>query len=113
MDPRPARERGATCAAVRPCAGTSRARPCYRRSSRWRLPDGHLDRARKCLLARLGPRRHRRSHTAGGLAPLETAINLEPCPECGSLVGGGKACQKLFEDLGLRAFEDSRYAAMR
>jgi Family of unknown function (DUF5946) len=28
-------------------------------------------------------------------------------------VGGRDACQKLFDDLGLRAFEDSRYAAMR
>jgi hypothetical protein len=28
-------------------------------------------------------------------------------------VGGLDACQKLFEDLGLRAFADSRYAAMR
>jgi len=28
-------------------------------------------------------------------------------------VGGRDACQKLFEDLGLRAFEDSRFAAMR
>jgi hypothetical protein len=42
-----------------------------------------------------------------------TAINLEPCPECGAPVGGRDACQKLFDDLGLRAFEDSRYAAMR
>ena len=37
----------------------------------------------------------------------------EPCPECGAPVGGRDACQKLFDDLGLRAFEDSRYAAMR
>ena len=37
----------------------------------------------------------------------------EPCPECGAAVGGRDACQKLFDDLGLRAFEDSRYAAMR
>ena len=42
-----------------------------------------------------------------------TATNLEPCPECGALVGGRDACQNLFDDLGLRAFEDSRYAAMR
>ena len=28
-------------------------------------------------------------------------------------MGGREACQKLFDDLGLRAFEDSRYAAMR
>jgi hypothetical protein len=28
-------------------------------------------------------------------------------------VGGRDACQKLFDDLGLRAFSDSRYAAMR
>jgi hypothetical protein len=28
-------------------------------------------------------------------------------------VGGADACQKLFDDLGLRAFEDSRFAAMR
>jgi len=42
-----------------------------------------------------------------------TDINLEPCPECGATVGGRDACQKLFDDLGLRAFEDSRYAAMR
>ena len=28
-------------------------------------------------------------------------------------MGGRDACQKLFDDLGLRAFEDSRYAAMR
>lgn len=38
---------------------------------------------------------------------------LEPCPECGAPVGGRDACQKLFDDLGLRAFQDSRYAAMR
>jgi len=37
----------------------------------------------------------------------------DPCPECGAPVGGREACQKLFDDLGLRAFEDSRYAAMR
>ncbi len=37
----------------------------------------------------------------------------DPCPECGAPVGGRDACQKLFDDLGLRAFEDSRYAAMR
>jgi hypothetical protein len=42
-----------------------------------------------------------------------TTINLEVCPECGALVGGRDACQKLLDDLGLRAFEDSRYAAMR
>jgi hypothetical protein len=42
-----------------------------------------------------------------------TAINLEPCLDCGALVGGRDACQKLFDDLGLRALEDSRYAAMR
>jgi hypothetical protein len=42
-----------------------------------------------------------------------TTINLEACPECGALVGGRDACQKLFDDIGLRAFEDSRYAAMR
>src|SRR5207247_3285351 len=42
-----------------------------------------------------------------------TATNLEPCPECGAPVGGRDACQKLFDDLGLRAFEDSYYAAMR
>jgi hypothetical protein len=35
------------------------------------------------------------------------------CPECGGPVGGRDACQKLFDDVGLRAFEDSRYAAMR
>ena len=40
-------------------------------------------------------------------------MNLEACPECGAHVGGRDACQKLFDDLGLRAFEDSRYAAMR
>jgi hypothetical protein len=28
-------------------------------------------------------------------------------------VGGRDGCQKLFDDLGLRAFADSRYAAMR
>ncbi len=28
-------------------------------------------------------------------------------------MGGRDACQKLFDDLGLRAFEDSRFAAMR
>lgn len=28
-------------------------------------------------------------------------------------MGGRDACQKLFDDLGLRAFADSRYAAMR
>ena len=28
-------------------------------------------------------------------------------------MGGRGGCQKLFDDLGLRAFEDSRYAAMR
>jgi uncharacterized protein DUF5946 len=28
-------------------------------------------------------------------------------------VGGSDACHKLFEELGLRAFEDSRFAAMR
>jgi hypothetical protein len=28
-------------------------------------------------------------------------------------VGGRDACQKLFDDLGLRVFSDSRYAAMR
>ena len=28
-------------------------------------------------------------------------------------MGGQDACQKLFEDLGLRAFADSRYATMR
>jgi uncharacterized protein DUF5946 len=37
----------------------------------------------------------------------------EPCPECGAPVGGRDACQKLFDDLGLRAFADSRYAAVR
>ena len=37
----------------------------------------------------------------------------DPCPECGAPVGGRDACQKLFDDLGLRAFSDSRYAAMR
>src|SRR3989442_12394072 len=37
----------------------------------------------------------------------------EPCSECGALVGGSDACQRLFDDLGLRAFQDSRYAAMR
>jgi uncharacterized protein DUF5946 len=42
-----------------------------------------------------------------------TDINLEPCSECGAPVGGRDSCQKLFDDLGLRAFEDSRYAAMR
>jgi uncharacterized protein DUF5946 len=42
-----------------------------------------------------------------------TDINLEPCLDCGALVGGIDACHKLFDDLGLRAFEDSRYAAMR
>ena len=35
------------------------------------------------------------------------------CPECRAPVGGSDACQKLFDDLGLRAYEDSRYAAMR
>ena len=35
------------------------------------------------------------------------------CPECGAAVGGRDACQKLFDGLGLRAFADSRYAAMR
>ena len=39
--------------------------------------------------------------------------SAERCPECGAPVGGRDACQKLFDDLGLRAFEDSRYAAMR
>ena len=42
-----------------------------------------------------------------------TAANLEPCPECGAQAGGRDGCQKLFDDLGLRAFQDSRYAAMR
>ncbi|MDP9274080.1 MAG: DUF5946 family protein [Chloroflexota bacterium] len=42
-----------------------------------------------------------------------TATDLEPCPECGAAVGGSDACQKLFDDLGLLAFQDSRYAAMR
>ena len=28
-------------------------------------------------------------------------------------MGGRDACQKLFDDLGLRAFEDSRYGTMR
>jgi len=37
----------------------------------------------------------------------------ESCPECGAPVGGRNVCQKLFVDLGLRAFADSRYAAMR
>jgi 2-succinyl-5-enolpyruvyl-6-hydroxy-3-cyclohexene-1-carboxylate synthase len=37
----------------------------------------------------------------------------EPCPECGAPVGGRDACQKLFDDLGLRAFADPRYAALR
>lgn len=37
----------------------------------------------------------------------------DPCPECGAPVGGRDACQKLFDDLGLRSFQDSRYAAMR
>ena len=35
------------------------------------------------------------------------------CPECGAPVDGLDACQKLFDDLGLRAYEDSRYSAMR
>jgi hypothetical protein len=35
------------------------------------------------------------------------------CPECGALVGGREGCEQMFERLGLRAFEDSRYAAMR
>src|SRR6266481_987111 len=39
--------------------------------------------------------------------------SAEPCPECGAPVGGRDGCQKLFDDLGLRAFGDSRYAAMR
>ncbi|HEY8824092.1 MAG TPA: DUF5946 family protein [Candidatus Limnocylindria bacterium] len=39
--------------------------------------------------------------------------SAEPCPECGAPVGGRDACQKLFDDLGLRAFGDSRYASMR
>jgi hypothetical protein len=39
--------------------------------------------------------------------------SADPCPECGAPVGGRDACQKLFDDLGLRAFQDSRYAAMR
>lgn len=37
----------------------------------------------------------------------------EPCPECGAPVGGRDACQTLFDDLGLRAFSASRYAALR
>ena len=40
-------------------------------------------------------------------------MSSDPCPECGAPVGGRDACQKLFDDLGLRAFSDSRYAAMR
>jgi hypothetical protein len=40
-------------------------------------------------------------------------MSSDPCPECGAPVGGRDACQKLFDDLGLRAFADSRYAAMR
>jgi Family of unknown function (DUF5946) len=40
-------------------------------------------------------------------------VSSVPCPECGAPVGGRDACQKLFDDLGLRAFSDSRFAAMR
>jgi hypothetical protein len=40
-------------------------------------------------------------------------MEVDPCPECRAPVGGRDACQKLFEDLGLRSFSDSRYAAMR
>ena len=43
----------------------------------------------------------------------KTTTAVEPCPECGAPVGGRDACQKLFDDLGLRAFSHSRYAAMR
>jgi Family of unknown function (DUF5946) len=35
------------------------------------------------------------------------------CPECGAAVDGSDACQTLFDALGLRAFDDPRYAAMR
>lgn len=38
---------------------------------------------------------------------------LDPCPECGAVVGGRDGCEKLFENLGLRAFDDARIAAMR
>jgi hypothetical protein len=37
----------------------------------------------------------------------------DACPECGAPLGGLAECQKVFDDLGLRAFEDSRFAAMR
>jgi Family of unknown function (DUF5946) len=40
-------------------------------------------------------------------------VSSDPCPECGAPVGGRDACQELFDDLGLRSFADSRYAAMR
>ena len=39
--------------------------------------------------------------------------SIAGCPECGAPVGGREECQKLFDHLGLRAFEDSRFAAMR
>src|SRR2546430_13606926 len=42
-----------------------------------------------------------------------TATKGEPCPDCGALVGGREACQRLFEDLGLRPSEDPPSAALR
>ena len=40
-------------------------------------------------------------------------MSADLCPECGAPVGGRDACQKMFDDLGLRTFADPRYAAMR
>ena len=48
-----------------------------------------------------------------GRSARAAALVSTPCPECGAAVGGRDDCQKLFDDLGLRAFADSRYASMR
>jgi hypothetical protein len=40
-------------------------------------------------------------------------VSSQPCPHCGAAVGGADACQGLFDELGVRAFDDPRYAAVR
>src|SRR5207237_8609042 len=111
--PGPAREWGVASIAVPTGPGQIRNRTRERGSPTRRLSNGHLERTGQRLLARLISARRSRSRAASELAPLEATIPSESCPECRAPVGGRDACQRLFDALGLRAFDEPRSAAMR